>query len=98
MLAIPPRMIAACCRLFGCAQEDLQDELAALPYTDSDDLLHPSGAVVRLVVALPFRDGIAFRVASITPAPSPAEMERHTSPARVLSDWLPAGMSYRLIT
>ncbi len=98
MLDIPARMTAPCCRLFGCTADEIQEELARLPYTDDGDLQHSSGAVIRLVVATPFQDGVAFRVAGITRPPSQAETERRTSPARVLADWLPADMSFSLIT
>ncbi len=64
-IAIPPRHLAAVCRLFGCAADDALDVLCTLPMTEAADLEHPSGAVVELVVALPFRDGIAFNVSGI---------------------------------
>jgi hypothetical protein len=64
-IAIPPRYLAAVCRLFGCAADDAIDAVSALPMNKAADLEHPSGAVVELVVALPFRAGIAFKVSGI---------------------------------
>jgi len=64
-IAIPTRHLAAVCRLFGCAAEDALDAVCALEMNNDADLLHPSGAIVTLEVALPFRADIAFRVAGI---------------------------------
>jgi hypothetical protein len=85
-IAIPPRHLAAVCRLFGCAADDALDAVSALPMTSAADLEHPSGAVVELVVALPFRAGVAFHVSGIRwPEVQTAPVVRAHRP---LSAWL----------
>lgn len=87
-IAIPPRHLAAVCCLFGCAAEDALDAICALEMNNDADLQHPSGAIVALEVALPFRDGIAFRVSGIR-QPEPQALP--VAAARVhrpISTWL----------
>lgn len=71
-IAIPPRHIAPLCRLLGCAADDLLDALADLDDDAPGYLLHPSGARVRLALAVPFQAGITWRVVGI---------DRHAAPA-----------------
>ena len=86
-IAIPARHLAAVCRLLNCAADDAVEAVSALPMTGTADLQHPSGAIVALEVALPFRDGIAFRVAGIrwpVVQAAPVAARAH----RPLSAWL----------
>ena len=71
-IAIPPRRVAPLCRLLGCAADDLLDALASLDDDAPGYLRHASGARVRLAVAVPFRDGITWRVAGIERPAVPA--------------------------
>jgi hypothetical protein len=86
-IEIPVRYLPAVCRLLGCAAEDAVEALGALEITETADLRHPSGAVVLLTVALPFKAGIAFRVSGIQKAKvqaAPVVARVH----RPLSSWL----------
>ncbi|MEY5061025.1 MAG: hypothetical protein RIS45_946 [Planctomycetota bacterium] len=87
-IAIPPRHLATVCRLFGCAVEDALDRLCALEMNDAADLLHPSGAIVTLEVALPFKAGIAFRVAGIRQPELQAAPVAAARVHRPISAWL----------
>lgn len=86
-IAIPSQHLPAVCRLLSCAAEDATEAVSALEMTGDADLRHPSGAIVLLSVALPFKDGIAFRVSGIRwpEAPAVAPVARAHRP---LSAWL----------
>jgi len=43
-IAIPPRHLAAVCRLFGCAAEDALDAVCALEMNKDADLQHTGAA------------------------------------------------------
>ena len=73
-IAIPPRRVAPLCRLLGCAADDLLDALASLDDDAPGYLRHASGARVRLAVAVPFRDGITWRVVGIERPAVPATL------------------------
>ena len=86
-IEIPVRFLPAVCRLLGCAAEDALQALGALEMTEDADLRHPSGAIVLLTVALPFANGIAFRVSGIQKPEvqaAPVVVRAH----RPLSAWL----------
>ena len=86
-IEIPARFLPGVCKLLGCAAEDALEALGALETTEDVNLRHPSGALVLLSVALPFANGIAFRVSGIQRpevAAAPVVARAH----RPLSAWL----------
>ena len=87
-IAIPPRHLAAVCRLFGCAAEDALERLCVLPMNSDADLQHPSGAIVALQVAPQFRDGIAFHVSGIRQPELQAAPVAAARVHRPISAWL----------
>ena len=82
-VAISPRLLPRVSALLKCAAEDALDMVRALPMDPGGRwLTAPCGARLLLDVALPFRDGVAFRVSAVVPAPAAPAAAPTPTPAR----------------
>ncbi len=86
-IALPFRVVPRVCAVLGCAPDDALYVVRSLPMDPGGRWLTcPDGTRLLVDVALPFKDGIAFRVVGVAGPRAPEGPETPT-PAAPTAPW-----------